>query len=575
MTDKEFINELVKRGLIEAALGSRVLRDAELSHASAENLLYERKLIQETEAAKIKSEILGIPLKKINPETVSEETLRFIPKETAQTYRLVPLEKTGDTLVVGMVYPDNVPAQDALRFIAKREKINLGVYLITPTDFALVFRKYGTYRSDIDAALEDLNVNSDLTDLVSLEEGGREEEAPIIKLVASTLREAVEARVSDIHIEPQRSRLRIRFRIDGELSEAASLPLGLAQPIISRVKVLASLKLDEQRIPQDGRFRTIIGGRDIDYRVATFPTPTGEKVAIRVLDPQTGLKDLDGLGLNPVNLKILKEAVAKPYGMILITGPTGSGKSTTLYAIMQKLNNEAVNIVSLEDPVEYFMEGLNQSQVKPEIGYDFASGLRQILRQDPDIIMVGEIRDSETAGLAVNAALTGHMMLSTLHTNNSIGVIPRLLDLGVSAFLLPSALTIMSAQRLLSRLCPDCREAEPAKGEILELIKEEFKKIPEKTMSQLGLKENKLEIYHPVPRPDCQICKGKGTMGRVAIMEIFQMTPAVSEIIAQGLSEVKLEAEAARQGMITLRQDGIIKALAGQVLIEEVLRETE
>ena len=241
-------------------------------------------------------------------------------------------------------------------------------------------------------------------------------------------------KASDVHIEPQRSRLRIRFRIDGALKEISSMPLQLHQPIISRVKVLSNLKIDETRVPQDGRFRSIVYGKEIDYRVSTFPTPTGEKVAIRILDPSVGLKGLGELGLIGNSLEVVKEGIKKPYGMILITGPTGSGKTTTLYGIMQELNKEDVNIVSLEDPVEYFIDGLNQSQVRPEINYDFASGLRQIVRQDPDIIMVGEIRDKETASLAIQAALTGHIVLSTLHTNNAVGVIPRLIDLKGGTF---------------------------------------------------------------------------------------------------------------------------------------------
>ncbi|MEK7077053.1 MAG: GspE/PulE family protein, partial [Patescibacteria group bacterium] len=334
----------------------------------------------------------------------------------------------------------------------------------------------------------------------------------------------VEVKASDLHFEPQRKRLRIRFRIDGDLQEVASMPMALIQPVVSRVKVLASLKLDETRIPQDGRFRTIVNEKEIDFRVATFPTPNGEKVVLRVLDSSIGLLGLEKLGLQGHNLKVVEKGLERPYGMILLTGPTGSGKTTTLYSMMQRLNTEKVNVVSLEDPVEYFMEGVNQSQVKPEIGYTFASGLRQILRQDPNIVMVGEIRDSETAGLAVNAALTGHLVLSTLHTNNALGVIPRLIDLGAPAFLLSSALDLMIAQRLVGRLCPDCKKEAKAPSEAEKIISDALKTLPDDTKKDVSKFSPPYTIYRPEPKEGCETCKGKGIAGRVALYEVLIMT---------------------------------------------------
>ncbi|HXF43993.1 MAG TPA: GspE/PulE family protein [Candidatus Paceibacterota bacterium] len=576
MTDQELLKELVKRKIINAELAERTLKEAGFANKPVEEIIYEKRLVDEVEVAKAKSTLLGAPYKKIDSASVSMDALSLIPFDVSKTYRLVPLERTKDMLVVGMLRPDDPRAQEVLRFIAKREKINLGVYIATPTDLAAVWRLYSPYRSEIESAVKELGAwVKEGENLVSLEEGARTaEDAPIIKIVASTLRRAVEVKASDVHIEPQRSRLRIRFRVDGKLQEVASLPVTLSQPVVSRVKVLSRLRLDETRIPQDGRFRTIVSGRDIDYRVSTFPTPSGEKVAIRVLDPTTGLRGLTELGLSDYNLKILNEGLSSPYGMILITGPTGSGKTTTLYAMMQKTNSQDLNIVSLEDPVEYFMDGINQSQVKPEIGYTFASGLRQILRQDPDVIMVGEIRDSETASLAVNAALTGHIMFSTLHTNNAVGVIPRLLDLEVPGFLLSSSLNMMLAQRLVARLCPKCRKKVEAPKEAQALIAESLGKLPVAVKDSLKFKPP-YAVYHANPRPDCPDCGGKGFVGRIAIFEIFRMTRELGEIINEGFSEEKLLNEANRQGMVTLRQDGIIKALEGEVLLEEVLRETE
>ena len=576
MTDQELVKKLIEKKIITDDVGRRVLRDAGLRGQPAEDLIYQGRLADEVAVAKVKSEMLGIPYKKVNVDAVTDALIALIPKETSKTYQVIPVEKNGDMLVVGMLRPDNLQAQEALKFIAKQERVSLGVYLVTPSDIAAVWRKYSPYKNEVDSAVEEMgNVKQVDSLLVSLEEDrGAGEEAPIIKIVAATLREAVERKASDIHIEPERLRLRIRFRIDGDLGEVSSMPLALAQPVISRVKVLSRLKLDETRIPQDGRFRVVITGRDIDFRVATFPTPSGEKVVLRVLDPTTGLKSLQELGFSDYNFEILQHAIGSPYGMILITGPTGSGKSTTLYAILQKMNSEEVNIVTLEDPVEYFMDGVNQSQVKPEIGYDFSSGLRQILRQDPDIIMVGEIRDAETANLAVNAALTGHLMLSTLHTNNSIGVVPRLIDLGVPGFLLASSLNLMLAQRLVGRLCPKCKKERQVSGEAENIIEKELADLPESVRSNLKFKKP-YTSWHAEPDPNCDVCNGKGISGRVALFEIFKMTRNLSDIISRGFTENALIAEAKTQGMVFMRQDGILKALAGDVSLEEVLRETE
>jgi type II secretory ATPase GspE/PulE/Tfp pilus assembly ATPase PilB-like protein len=312
-------------------------------------------------------------------------------------------------------------------------------------------------------------------------------------------------------------------------------------------------------------------GRDIDFRVATFPTPVGEKVAIRVLDPTVGLKGLKELGLLGRNLEIIESGIKKPYGMVLITGPTGSGKTTTLYALMQELNNDTVNIVSLEDPVEYYMDGLNQSQVHPEIGYDFASGLRQILRQDPDVIMVGEIRDNETAALAVHAALTGHIVLSTLHTNNAIGVIPRLIDMKVDSFLIPASLNLMVAQRLVPKICQQCKQEKQLSAQMQKELEKILEGISDEDKKSYGISAP----YKVYESKGCDACKGKGVSGRVALFEIFQMTPELSEIISRKGTEMDILKEALRQKMITLRQDGVMKAVKGLVSFESVLRETE
>jgi type IV pilus assembly protein PilB len=573
MDEKQFIDNLISGGFLTVEMADKLTKDAVLLGRKVEDLLYERRLVPEEEAAKIKSQLLKIPYRKVNPEEITKELLANIPEEVSRNYKVIPFSKSKDLLVVGMVNPTDPQAQEALRFVAKQQKINLGVYLITPGDFDLVLRKYSPYKNEVEEAIKSLNIKggkfaTSAGRLIMLEEGAAvSDEAPIIRLVASTLKEAVNLGASDIHIEPQRTLLRIRFRIDGALQEVNKLPIELHQPILSRIKVLANLKLDETRIPQDGRFRTVVFGRDIDFRVATFPTPAGEKAALRVLDPSVGLKTLENLGLTGRNATIIKEGIEKPYGLILITGPTGSGKSTTLYALLQLLNNTDTNIVSLEDPVEYYIDGINQSQVHPEIGYDFASGLRQILRQDPDVIMVGEIRDVETAQLTIHAALTGHIVLSTLHTNSAANVIPRLIDMKVDSFLLPSSLNLMIAQRLVSRLCQQCKKSEPATGKFAEVIKKELEKMP----ADVKNKYKDLKIYHS---PGCKACKNKGVSGRLAIVEVLKMTPELQDVVSTGFSEAKLLEEAKRQGMITMRQDGVLKALEGLISMEEVLRET-
>ncbi len=577
MDDQKLFDVLVEAGVVERQIADRLLQSAKLSGKNAEEFLYIERAADEEAVAKVKSKLSGVPYRRIDPAAIPDDVLQLVPYETSRTYQVTPVEKEGGMLVVGMLHPDDAEAQNALTFIAKRERVSLGVYLTTPSVLRAVWRRYMPYESEIEAAVKELGDVSKEGEIVGLEQGIQtSQNAPIIKIVASTLRQAVDVNASDIHIEPQRTHLRIRFRVDGDLHSVATLPVGLSRPLVSRVKVLSRLQLDETRKPQDGRFRTIVFGRDIDFRVSTFPTSTGEKVAIRVLDPTTGLKSIGELGMKPYHFSIVERGIEAPYGMVLVTGPTGSGKTTTLYAVMRRLNKEDVNILSLEDPVEYFIEGVNQSQVMPGIGYTFASGLRQMLRQDPDIIMVGEVRDSETANLAVNSALTGHVMLSTLHTNNVLGVIPRLIDLGVPAFLLPSALNIMMSQRLVSRLCTKCAKQVDAPSQAQDIIARAVGELPEHERQDIQKRfPPPYHTYQPSRGGTCDACGGTGTLGRVALFEVFEMTRELADIINKGFTENALHKEAQRQGMVSLRQDGIIKALEGEVVLEEVLRETE
>ena len=566
------IEELVKKGILEKEKAASLEEELKTSGKKEEELILEKGIVSEDFLFELKSGYSKIPFKKIRPEEIPMEILEQIPEETARYYQMVPLAKKENVLEVGMVYPEDLASQEALSFLARRGKFTYQVFLITETNFKNILDKYKTPKREVGKALEELETELKGRKIPRSAEIERMvEEAPISKMVAVILKYGVEGEASDIHIEPLKDKLRVRFRTLGALHPSIFLPIKILPAVISRIKILANLRIDETRIPQDGRFSTRVEDRDIDFRISTFPTTLGEKVAIRVLDPRVGLKKFEELGLSGRNFEVVKAAVEKPYGMILSTGPTGCGKTTTQYAILQILNKEGVNIVTLEDPVEYLIEGINQSQVRPEIGYDFSRGLRQIVRQDPDIIMVGEIRDSETAALTTHAALTGHIVLSTLHTSNVLGVIPRLIDLGVQPFLLPSALSIATAQRLARKLCQNCKRKVKPKKETRDLILKEIDKLPEKVKKEIKIPEP-LTIFEPV---GCRDCHNTGFSGRIALFEILEMTPQLAEIILRETSEAKILEEATRQGMLTMKQDGILKVLDGITTIEEVLRVAE
>ena len=566
------LDELIKRGVLEKEKADLLEKEIKTSGKKEEEVILEKGFVSEDFLFEIKSDYLKIPFKKETPNETSLEVLELIPEETAAFYQMVSLSKKANILEVGMVYPEDLASQEALQFLSRRENFNYQVFLITPSTFKKIFNQYRMPKREVGKALEELETELSTEKITKISEIGRlVEEAPISKVVAVVLRYAVEGEASDIHIEPLKDKLRVRFRTLGVLHSSILLPIRLLPAIVARIKILSNLKIDETRIPQDGRFSTRIEDRDIDFRVSTFPTTLGEKVAIRVLDPKVGLKRFEELGLKGRNFEVIKRATQRSYGMILATGPTGSGKTTTLYAILQTLNREGVNIVTLEDPVEYFIEGVNQSQVKPEIGYDFARGLRQIVRQDPDIVMVGEIRDQETAALATHAALTGHIVLSTLHTSNVFGVIPRLIDLQVQPFLIPPTLSVAIAQRLVRKLCPKCEKKIKAKKEVRDLILREISELPEEIKKEIKIKE---PIYI-FTAEGCKECENKGFSGRIGLFEVLEMTPQLAEIILTEPSERLIQEEAKRQDMLMMKQDGILKVLEGETTIEEVLGITE
>ncbi|MCK4355277.1 type II/IV secretion system protein [Candidatus Parcubacteria bacterium] len=572
----DFLNFLIQKKILDKEKAEIVKQEMFASGKKIEEVILAKELVKENVLFRAKSEMLKIPLREVIPEEVPLKVLELVPEESAKYYKMIPFAEQNKTINIGMVYPEELKTQEVLKFLARQGNFTYSIFLITPGNFSNVLKQYKTLKREVGTALEKLESEQEQkiggAKMTIDRAESMVEEAPVSKMVAVMLRHAVDGNASDIHIEPTKEKLRVRFRLDGVLHSSLFLPLKTHPAVVARVKILAKLKIDESRIPQDGRFSTNINDTDIDFRVSTFPTTLGEKVVLRVLDPSQGLKDIKNLGFNFRDISIIEKTIQKPYGLFLATGPTGSGKSTTLYTILQRLNQEGRNIVTLEDPVEYFIEGVNQSQIKPAIGYTFAQGLRHILRQDPDIIMVGEIRDEETAALAIHAALTGHFVLSTLHTNNVFGVIPRLIDLGVSPFLLPASLSMVLSQRLVRKLCPFCKK------KVRPGIK--MKQIIQKEISLLSLsakKENKLlsTDFYIWEADGCKKCKNSGFSGRRAVFETLEMTKSLSEIILGEPSEQRIKTEARRQGIITMKQDGIIKALQGVTTIEEVLRVAE
>lgn len=570
------IQELFSAKTISQEQKNALMAKVEASGKTEEEILLEEKVLEEGALFALKSRLIKVPLLKPASDEIPLEVLELISEEAAGNYNMAALFKKGNVVGVGMVYPEDIVAQNALRFLSRRQNFNYEIHLISFSDLQTILKQYRTLKRETKKALTELGKEQDEVliglgqnaDSSSLE---MSEDAPIIKMVLVILRHALEGNASDIHIEPNREKLNVRFRQDGILHLSLFLPLSVHLSIVSRIKILANLKIDEKRVPQDGRFSAKINNKNIDFRVATLPTLYGEKVEIRVLNPADGLKSFDKMGLSERNLKIIQEAIKNPYGLILSSGPTGSGKTTTLYAFLQELNQEGVNIVTIEDPVEYSIDGINQSQVKTEIGYTFAESLRQILRQDPNIIMVGEVRDEETANLVVHASLTGHVVLSTIHTNSAVGVILRLIDMGIKPFLIPSTLKVAISQRLIRTLCQKCKKKVAVNEKVKNYIIKNIKTLPLAVKKEMAVTENTF-VYEA---NGCEDCNFKGYKGRVGLYEVLSMNEQIASIILKSPVESLILAEAQKQGMLTMAQEGIIKALAGETSIDEVARATE
>jgi type IV pilus assembly protein PilB len=522
-----------------------------------------------------------VPVREIGETKVAYDVLKYVPEESAAHYRIVPLGVVEGVLEVGMLDPDDIQGVDALNFITRTSGLPYKIYRISQSDFDKVLSMYRGLSGEVEQAVTDLATEQkpeapkmkgdeqaplDLEDpsIGKSQAGGTmriQEDAPTIKIVSTILRYAVDGKASDIHIEPQPNGVRVRYRVDGDLHTSVVLPLATHRALVARVKVLASIRLDEMRKPQDGRFSASIDGRQIDFRVSTFPSYNGEKVVIRILDREQGFIKLDQIGLSARNLEVIKKAVGAPHGLVLISGPTGSGKSTTLYSMLTEVDREHKNVLSLEDPIEYYVEGVIQSQVHPEIGYTFANGLRTTLRQDPDVIMVGEIRDGETAKLAIQAALTGHLVLSTIHTNDAVGVIPRLIDMGVEPYLIPPVLICSIAQRLVRTFCEDGAKEAPLSASDRKRIEEELSSLPEKYRFKIPG-----TAYEAQRTPTCPT----GLRGRMAVFEVLEMSSEIERIILDNPVDSKIWAAARKQGMLTMREDAIMKAFDKRTPFSEV-----
>ncbi len=567
MPAQDIIESLKNAGKLTEEQANRVRVEAMSSGSTVEDILQSKHVVSDEDFIRARADSLGIPFTLIAGRAISPDVVNFIPEPVARRYTLVPMQvemKEKGTLSVVMADPLDF---QVVEFLEKKSGRPIKAYMGLPDDIKAAIDNLYTQNlgADVTAALEEAAPAIKTYEAGHLGEVIRE--APIAQIVSAILEQAIRIRASDVHIEPQTGETRVRYRVDGILQERLMLPRRLQDAVVSRIKILADLKIDEKRIPQDGRFNFKMGESEVDLRVSTLPTVHGEKVVMRLLKKSGGIPTLPDLGLRGLALKNLEASIRRPHGIILVTGPTGSGKTTTLYSVLAILNNARVNIMTLEDPVEYEISGVNQVQINPAAGLTFATGLRSFLRQDPNIVLVGEIRDQETTELAIQAALTGHLVFSTLHTNNAAGAIPRLIDLGAEPFLVASALNAVVGQRIARRLCPTCREEYVPEEAVTTDIR--------KVVGSLWPQDKKVVLYKgkgTVSGAACETCGGSGYVGRLGVFEVFPVTDAISRLTLSRAPMKDIETQALTEGMISMKQDGYLKALEGVTTIEEVLR---
>jgi len=574
---------LVDKGLLSAS--DRAAVEVELSKKRPMRDVLAEHNVQLEDALSAAGKEYGLPTRILSDPPVSQDVFQYIPVHSARHYGFVPLALVEGALEVGIIDPDNIEALDALQFISGQLGLPYKIFLITKQDFERVLNAYENISGEVGKALSEYETaaepeNTENTDesnqmkealmssgeelnLTGSTSAIKKEDAPVTKIVSTILRYAIDGHSSDVHIEPSPLKTRVRFRMDGDLHTSLELPTKIHEAVVARIKILSKLRLDEKRKPQDGRFSATVDKRRIDFRVSTFPTEYGEKIEMRILDQSASKATLDTVGFSEAQLVQIRTMMKVPFGIILLAGPTGSGKSTTLFAMLSEMDRETANVVSLEDPVEYEIPGVSQSQVRPEIDYTFANGLRSILRQDPDVIMVGEIRDKETAALAVQAALTGHLVLSTIHTNSAAGAIPRLVDMGIDPFLIAPTLIGTVGQRLVKKLCTGAGKPFPVSTSMKALLDREFSDLPDEYRKKLPPFEN---FYHASPTGECPT----GTRGRIGVFEILLMNDKIEQVLLTEPNEEKVYSAARASGMLTMRETAIIKALSGEIAFEEV-----
>jgi type IV pilus assembly protein PilB len=537
-------------------------------------IILEHNFANEEQISKAEAQLYNIPFVDLSEKAVSPEGLGLLPRAVAERYTLIPLDynRINNELSVAMANPLDL---EVIEFIEKKSGAKIKPFMATSAKLKEVILTAYTQplSAEVKAALKEVAPavpETKTVDIASL--GNVIREAPVAKIVATILEFAIKSRASDVHIEPQEDKTRVRYRIDGILHEKLILPKKVHEAVISRIKILSGMKIDEKRVPQDGRFNFKAGDQEVDLRVSALPTVFGEKIVMRLLKKSGGVPDLPDLGLRGRALKNLEDSILRPHGIIIVCGPTGSGKTTTLYSVLSRINTSKVNIITLEDPVEYQINGVNQVQVNPAAGLTFASGMRSFLRQDPNIIMVGEIRDKETTELAIQASLTGHLVFSTLHTNDASGAIPRLLDLGGEPFLLASAMTCVLAQRVLRRICDNCKEEYTPPSEVAEDIKKVLGNLYFEQSEKQGSpyqEKGPLKLYRG---RKCSECNNTGYLGRIGIFEVLPIGEKIARLILERAAAGAIEKQALEDGMITLKQDGYLKAVEGISTIEEVLR---
>ncbi len=563
---------LVESGLITKEQLQEALEVQKQDNERLGTILVKLGYLTEEEITSFLSKQYGIPAVNLEHFEISEDVIKRIPSDIARKYMLIPITRTGSTLTVAMADPTNIYALDDIKFltglnvepvVASELSIKKAIDKYYGSETQIELRKVvedleGDFGDEADLEVVEDEEEIDLDSLVA-----SVEEAPVVKFVNMMLMDAVKKGASDVHVEPYEKYYRVRFRIDGVLHEVMKPPLSMKDAITSRIKIMSKLDIAEKRLPQDGRIKLKMKlegkKKELDFRVSVLPTLFGEKIVMRILDPEKLMLDMTKLGFEQESLDKFESAIAKPYGMVLVTGPTGSGKTNTLYSAISQLNKPETNIMTAEDPVEFNLPGINQVNVRDEIGLTFAAALRSFLRQDPNIILVGEIRDFETAEIAIKAALTGHLVLSTLHTNDAPSTISRLMNMGIEPFLVATSVNLICAQRLVRRVCKNCKE------EV---------KVPKKTLLDIGFKEEELKGLKIYKGKGCDVCNGTGYKGRVGLYEVMEVSDTIKDLILSGATALDLREQAIKEGMITLRRSGLIKIRDGVTSIEEVLRET-